>query len=138
MWWCFLKNDNESKAACYEIAAFASLALPQPLWRDIWVWSLARILLRTWFGLYRKKTLLLVVEILSLPTAQQDRQTKRRLYQERRIPNYWIVEWEEKVVEVWTPDCANPVIKKEVVTWHPERATDSFEIDVRELFKPVR
>ena len=30
--------------------------------------------------------------------------TKRRLYQERSVLNYWVVDGDEHVVEVWTPD----------------------------------
>src|SRR5439155_3899174 len=40
----------------------------------------------------RMKTLLLAVEVLSPSTARADRFTKRRLYQEQRIPTYWIVD----------------------------------------------
>ena len=49
------------------------------------------------------KDLLLVIEVLGPSTLRYDRFTKRRPYQERRIPSYWAVDGEERWVEVWTP-----------------------------------
>jgi Uma2 family endonuclease len=49
------------------------------------------------------RNLLLTIEVLSPATARYDRYTKRRLYQEVGIPFYWIVDADEKLVEVWTP-----------------------------------
>ena len=42
------------------------------------------------------QTLHLVVEILSPSSTRADRFTKRRLYQEQRIPVYWIVDIERE------------------------------------------
>ena len=58
--------------------------------------------------------LLLVAEVLSPSPAHADRFTKRRLYQERRIPTYW--------VEVWTAEAEFPVVKRARVVWHPRGA----------------
>ncbi len=46
------------------------------------------------------KKLLLVIEVMSPATARYDRFTKRRLYQDVRIPAYWIVNGDEHFVEV--------------------------------------
>ena len=50
------------------------------------------------------RTLYLVIEIVSPSSARSDRFTKRRLYQEQRIPEYWVVDIDQQQVEVWTPD----------------------------------
>jgi len=44
----------------------------------------------------------LVVEILSPATAQHDREYKRTLYSRHGVREYWLVDPEEDVVEVWT------------------------------------
>jgi Uma2 family endonuclease len=79
----------------------------------------------------------LVVEVLSPTTAHADRFTKRRLYQEVRIPTYWIVEADEHFVEVWTPDTASPAIERERLVWLPAGAAHPFELAVPELFRPL-
>jgi Uma2 family endonuclease len=79
---------------------------------------------------------LLVVEVLSPSTARQDRFTKRRLYQESGVPAYWIVDPDARVVEVWTPEAAFPVIVLDVVRWHPSGAGEPFELELAELFRP--
>jgi Uma2 family endonuclease len=48
--------------------------------------------------------LLLVVEVLSPSSTRADRFAKRRWYQEIRVPVYWIVDGDERQVEVWTPE----------------------------------
>jgi len=64
--------------------------------------------------------LLLVVEILSPGTARQDRFQKRRRYQEAGVPVYWIVDVEERMVEVWTPADLFPAIEHQRLRWRPE------------------
>ncbi len=44
----------------------------------------------------------LVVEILSPATAQHDREYKRTLYGRHGVREYWLVDPEEDMVEVWT------------------------------------
>ena len=83
------------------------------------------------------KTLLLTAEVLSPTTARYDRHTKRRLYQEVGIPFYWIVDPDEKLVEVWTPSDQFPTVERESVTWKPEGAVEAFVLDLGALFKPI-
>lgn len=83
------------------------------------------------------KTLLFVIEVLSPSTARHDRFTKRRLYQGVRIPNYWLVDPDQRLVEVWTPDATTPVIQRERVAWAPNSATVEFEVELAELFRPI-
>lgn len=44
----------------------------------------------------------LVVEILSPSNPNYDRQTKSRVYQEAGIPEYWLVDYQAKTIEVLT------------------------------------
>ena len=48
--------------------------------------------------------LLLAVEVISPSSRRTDRYRKRRLYQREGVPAYWIVDQEQRVVEVWGPD----------------------------------
>ena len=85
----------------------------------------------------RMKNLLLTIEVLSPTTARYDRYTKRRLYQEVGIPFYWIVDPEERLVEVWTPETQFPSVERERVKWKPEGVEEEFVLDLEELFKPI-
>jgi Uma2 family endonuclease len=83
------------------------------------------------------QTLLLVVEILSPSTAHADRFVKRRLYQERQIPVYWIVDPDARRVEVWTPNAVLPVAVTDALAWRPEGAVEPCVIQIEELFRPI-
>ncbi len=83
------------------------------------------------------KTLLLVIEVLSPSTARYDRFTKRRLYQEVEIPDYWIVDPDRRLVELWTPERELPDIEDREVRWYPKGATVSFTLTLEELFRPI-
>ena len=83
------------------------------------------------------KTLLLTIEVLSPKTARYDRYTKRRLYQEVGIPFYWIVDPDEKLVEVWTPEAQFPAVERERVRWKPSGVEEAFVLNLEELFKPI-
>lgn len=83
------------------------------------------------------KDLLLTIEILSPTTARYDRHTKRRLYQEVGIPFYWIVDPDEKLVEVWTPESPFPKVERERVKWKQEGVEQKLVLDLVELFKPI-
>ena len=83
------------------------------------------------------KDLALAVEVLSPTTARYDRYTKRRLYQEVGIPLYWIIDPDEKSVELWTPRTQFPRVERAIVKWEPEGVQKEFELHLRELFKPI-
>lgn len=77
--------------------------------------------------------LMLVVEVLSPTTSRFDRFTKRRLYQEMRVPVYWIVDVEQRRAEVWTPQDATPVVASHQLTWHPAGAAAPLVVQLAEL-----
>ena len=85
----------------------------------------------------RMRSLLIAIEVLSPSTARYDRFTKRRLYQEVGIPAYWIVDPEQRHVEVWTPDVRFPQVRDDRVEWDPPDASERFHLELRDLFRPI-
>jgi Uma2 family endonuclease len=62
----------------------------------------------------------LVIEIVAPSSAWADRHDKRRLYQAQHVPAYWVVDAEQRQVEVWTPHASQPVIERVRLEWqHP-------------------
>jgi Uma2 family endonuclease len=80
-------------------------------------------------------SLLLVVEVLSPSTVDHDRFTKRRLYQEVKVPLYWMVDADAQTVEVWTPEAHFPVVEDQEIIWHPAGASEPLVINLTELFR---
>jgi len=80
---------------------------------------------------------LLVAEVVSPASARADRFTKRRLYQEQRIPLYWVLDPEGRSCEVWTPDARFPAVEGERAIWQPEQARKPFVLDLAELYRPL-
>ncbi len=54
----------------------------------------------------------LVVEILSPSTEERDRGVKLRLYRRHGVPEYWIVDPEAELVEVWDLRGEEPVCRR--------------------------
>ena len=81
--------------------------------------------------------LLLVAEVLSPSSARADRFTKRLEYQRERVAMYWIVDADERVVEVWTPDDNAPRFERERLLWDPAGASDPFRLTLAELFREI-
>lgn len=81
--------------------------------------------------------LLLVAEVPSPTTARYDRVTKRRLYQEVHIPCYWIVNPDERAVEIWTPGATSPLIERERVVWTSADPHPPLTIDLEGMFRPL-
>ena len=77
---------------------------------------------------------LLVLEVVSPSTARQDRETKRRLYQELGIPEYWVVDPDIRTVEIWTPADRTPHVERDVLRWRPEGAAIEWHLEVARLF----
>lgn len=85
----------------------------------------------------RMRTLVLVAEVLSPSTARQDREQKRRLYQERGVGTIWMIDADRRVVEVWTPEARFASLETARVVWHPAGAQGPRTIDLAELFADV-
>lgn len=83
------------------------------------------------------RTLLLAVEILSPSSRRADRFTKRRLYQERNVATYWLIDGDEQYVEVWGPETEFPVVERDLLSWQPVGAARPFTMVLRDLFRPI-
>jgi Uma2 family endonuclease len=81
--------------------------------------------------------LLYAAEVLGRSSTRQDRFTKRRLYQEMRVGEYWVVDREAHVVEIWTPEAVFPRVEQHEVVWQPAGAAEALRIDVEGLLAPV-
>ena len=85
----------------------------------------------------RVQHLLLAIEVLSPSTARHDRFTKRRLYQEVGVPTYWIVDPDQRLIEVWQPGDKLPTTVTDRVTWIPSSSYATLTIELDELFRSI-
>jgi Uma2 family endonuclease len=81
--------------------------------------------------------LLLAVEVLSPSTARYDRHDKRKRFQRAGVPEYWIVDLDNRRIERWGPGDLQAEIITETLSWHPEGASESLVIDLPRLFLEV-
>ena len=66
---------------------------------------------------------------------RHDRFTKRKLYQDRGVPLYWILDADDCRAEVWTPSDEFPRLEREQLVWHPDGALTPFVLPLAELFR---
>ena len=81
--------------------------------------------------------LLLVVEVLSRTTARRDRMVKRALYQRQGIPEYWIVDTDQRAIERWRPLDDEPEILTATLEWRPDAAHEPLVIELSAFFRRV-
>ena len=81
--------------------------------------------------------LLLAVEILSPSSARADRLIKRRLYQSRGVPEYWVVDLDARLVERWRPDDERPEILAQTLDWRPPGMDQPFVTNLERFFDEV-
>jgi Uma2 family endonuclease len=101
---------------------------------DVFVAPLAEVRSLDWS---RVKTLLLVAEVLSPSSRRADRFTKRIEYQRQHVPCYWVIDPDDRQVEVWTPADTFPHVERERLSWHPAGSDRPFVLDLVELFRPI-
>ena len=77
---------------------------------------------------------ILVVEVRSDSTWKRDVGPKRRLYVEREVPEYWIVNDEDREVTVVRPGEADVDVTDQV-RWKPRGAAAVLEISLADLFR---
>ena len=82
-------------------------------------------------------TLLLVVEIVSPSTAFGDRNRKWPEYQKKRIPEYWIVDLDARIVERWRPDDSRPEVLSIQLGWQPGKDIPALSIELPAYFTRV-
>ena len=85
------------------------------------------------------RALLLAVEVLSPSTHRTDRLRKRRLYLRQGVPEYWIVDVDNRVVERWRHGEDVGTVLTQRLVWQPDRdpAIAPLTIDLPEYFRDV-
>ena len=111
--------------------SWAPDVLVQP---DVFVVPMAQARTLDWT---QYKDLLLVAEVLSPSSVRSDRFLKRRRYQEAGVPLYWIVDGDQREVEVWTPEARFPSVERARLSWRPAGAAAEFSLTLEELFRPL-
>jgi Uma2 family endonuclease len=101
---------------------------------DVFVATLEEIRTLTWSRVQR---LLLVAEVLSPSSSRGDRFLKRIRYREAGVPLYWVVDGDDRLVEVWTPSDDFPVIQRDQLVWHPTGAREPLMLSLEDLFRPL-
>jgi Uma2 family endonuclease len=79
----------------------------------------------------------LAIEVISYTSKRTDRLQKRRLYQEEGVPEYWIVDVDQRQVERWTPRDESPKLLQGRLEWRPGAEVPALEIDLGALFERV-
>ena len=83
------------------------------------------------------RTLLLAAEILSPSSARHDRVRKPRFFRAQRVPEYWIVDLDARVIERADPERDAITLIEDRVEWLPPGATEPFVMSVREYFSTI-
>jgi Uma2 family endonuclease len=77
---------------------------------------------------------ILVVEVVSPSSRGRDYGKKRDVYMEHRIPEYWIVDGDERSLTVVRPG-RDPVTVRDVLTWAPAGASEPLTFAVSRILE---
>jgi Uma2 family endonuclease len=99
---------------------------------DVFVIGVEDAAVKTWSEV---RHVPLVAEVLSPSTKRNDRFRKRRVYQDRAVGVYWIIDPEEGAAEVWRSDAEFPEVEWERLTWNPAGASAPLVVDLVTLLK---
>jgi Uma2 family endonuclease len=80
------------------------------------------------------KRLILAIEVLSPSTARHDRVTKRRVYLEQGVAEYWIVDPDARTAERWASSDPRPEVAEVTLEWTPPGGAPTFAFDVADRF----
>jgi Uma2 family endonuclease len=78
--------------------------------------------------------LLLAVEIVSPSSARYDRLVKRRFYQHAAVPQYWVIDGEANLFEIWHPTDQRPFVVDTTFEWQPDSSREPLHVDVARFF----
>ena len=81
--------------------------------------------------------LLLAIEVSAPSTARVDRQLKKRIYQSERVPEYWIVDLNARIVERWRPDDDRPEVITDILEWKPNPDVPPFQVSLEDVFEDM-
>jgi Uma2 family endonuclease len=76
---------------------------------------------------------ILVVEVASDTTRRRDRSDKRSFYLEAGVPEYWIMDGEDRTIRIVIPD-RDDVMTSAAFTWHPAGAAVPLVIRSEDVF----
>jgi Uma2 family endonuclease len=76
-----------------------------------------------------------VAEVLSPSSKRNDRFRKRRVYQDRAVGVYWIIDPEALAAEVWRADAEFPEVERDHLTWNPAGASAPLVVDLVTLLR---
>ena len=79
----------------------------------------------------------LAAEVISPSTARADRMEKRTAYQDKEVPEYWVVDLDTRVFERWLPLDVRPEILSDRIEWHPVAEVPPLSIDLVAYFAEV-
>jgi Uma2 family endonuclease len=75
----------------------------------------------------------LIVELLSPTTRRRDQNQKKEFYLEARIPEYWMVDPEQRTVTVVRPE-RERVTVTDTLTWQPAGVAEPLTIRLEDVF----
>jgi Uma2 family endonuclease len=81
----------------------------------------------------------LMVEVLSPSSRSIDRVKKPRRYADFGVPEYWVVDPEERCVWIWrfAAGATTPERVQGRLTWRPAGTRAAFELPTDDLFRPI-
>jgi Uma2 family endonuclease len=81
----------------------------------------------------------LMIEILAPSSRSIDQVKKPRRYGEFGVPEYWVVDPEERCVWIWrfAAGATEPERGEGRVTWRPPDAAEALELTTEDLFRPM-
>ena len=82
------------------------------------------------------RELVLVVEVLSASSARADRVTKRAMYRDQGVAEYW-VDLDARTVERTTPSDSRVEVIASTLKWQPTGASAPLAIDLAKYFSEV-
>jgi len=82
------------------------------------------------------RELLVAAEVVSPSSGRIDRVKKRPGYQ-ARVPEYWIVDTDARIVERWHSEDERPEILTELLEWSATGAGAAFELNLTQFFARV-
>jgi Uma2 family endonuclease len=88
----------------------------------------------TWQDITR---LHLAAEVISPSTARWDRFDKRVAYQDKIVPEYWVVDLDARAFERWRPGDQRPELLDKTVIWRPMESVEPLTIDLVRYFADV-
>ncbi len=128
-----LSRTPETAASLLFSPADISLGEDEILQPDLFIYRTASGRIREWSDI---ASLLVAIEILSPSTARYDRGLKRLRYQRARVPEYWIVDLDGRVVERWRPDDARPEVLADRLQWSSGDGAE-VNLDLEAFFREV-